>query len=67
MTHSPGSVTSLHVGEGYASFRLRCPQSFVQRRRRNTRGAQLSLKRSPARFPTNYPATGTWDYGAPIG
>jgi hypothetical protein len=33
----------------------------------NTREAQLSLKRSPTRLPTNYPTTGTWNYGAPIG
>jgi hypothetical protein len=32
---------------------------------RSTRGAQLSLKRSPARLPTNYRTTGTWNYGCP--
>jgi hypothetical protein len=37
------------------------------RPRRNTRGAQLSLKRSPTRLPTNYPHDWHLDYGAPIG
>jgi hypothetical protein len=36
-------------------------------RSRNTRGVQLSLKYSPTRLPTNYPTTGTWNNGAPIG
>ena len=31
------------------------------------RGAQLSLKRSPTRLPTNYPHDWHLDYGAPIG
>jgi len=34
---------------------------------RNTRGAQLSLKRSPTRLPTNCPHDWHLDYGAPIG
>src|ERR1700676_1014121 len=33
----------------------------------HTRGTQLPLKCSPTRLPTNYPTTGTWNYGAPIG
>jgi hypothetical protein len=33
---------------------------------RNTQGAQLSLKCSPTRLPTNYPHDWHLDYGAPI-
>ena len=36
-------------------------------RSQNTRGVQLSQKYSPTRLPTNYPTTGTWNNGAPIG
>lgn len=36
-------------------------------RLRNTRGAQLSRKRSPTRLPTHYPHDWHLDNGAPIG